>query len=384
MSNKENEEADRVTTRRKNTPSDYRSSVLEILGMSSPADHAVTTRVVAPTPPVPSFDDLEAAAATATPPMVEALPSDHPEDQRGLVQRLWTATEVGDEFGIEDWAPETPMDRVVGRYRWAWWPVLIGVLLVGVVLVVTTLRGIPAGQAADLRLDWLADITELQADVPAAESAAEIITSPAPGQTQLTNARGSLIGFSTSGAAIDAAISLPFPSPPPLASSSAFDELVPIQEDLAQAVQLTQAIDDALADAITYRELVNQSFQLPSLPIVGDELTISDLGQQIASALSFSRESAQQLPAGPEYAQHRTSVDNLVDRLADWQASYLDALRLGDIDSATVLKVEITARIDQVKSTIGDPLAAVGDSVDAQFSELTALLATTQAALAAS
>jgi hypothetical protein len=162
-----------------------------------------------------------------------------------------------------------------------------------------------------------------------------------------------------------------------------FDELKPIQDDLQRAVQLTEDIDDALADALTYRELVNQSFKLPSLPIVGDEVTIGDLGRQIASTLSFSRESARQLPISPEYDQHRATVESLVDRLESWQASYLDALRLGDIDGATSLKAEITDRIAAVRSTLDEPLAAVGISVDAQITELSDLLARSQAALEA-
>jgi hypothetical protein len=271
----------------------------------------------------------------------------------------------------------------VGRYRWAWWPVLIGIFIIGVVLVVSTLRGIPVGQAEDLRREWVGDIIELQADLPAAENAAAIITEASPGPKRLTNARASLIGFNTSGAAIDASTGRPFPNPPPLASRSVFDELKPIQDDLQHAVQLTEDIDDALADALTYRELVNQSFKLPSLPIVGDEVTIGDLGRQIASTLSFSRESARQLPISPEYDQHRATVESLVDRLESWQASYLDALRLGDIDGATSLKVEITDRIAAVRSTLGEPLAAVGISVDAQITELSDLLARSRAALEA-
>lgn len=373
-----------MSTRRKRTPSEYRSSVLEILGLSGPSEYAVTTtKVVPPTRYIPTFDDLETAPAATPRPPTTRPDGDDIEQEGGLVQRLWTAAEGDGDLGVEDWAPETPIDRVVGRYRWAWWPVLIGIFIIGVVLVVSTLRGIPVGQAEDLRREWVGDIIELQADLPAAENAAAIITEASPGPKRLTNARASLIGFNTSGAAIDASTGRPFPNPPPLASRSVFDELKPIQDDLQQAVQLTEDVDDALADALTYRELVNQSFKLPSLPIVGDEVTIGDLGRQIASTLSFSRESARQLPISPEYDQHRATVESLVDRLESWQASYLDALRLGDIDGATSLKVEITDRIAAVRSTLGEPLAAVGISVDAQITELSDLLARSRAALEA-
>ncbi len=372
-----------MSTRRKRTPSEYRSSVLEILGLSSPSEYSVTTTKGAPpTRYIPTFDDLETNPAPTPRPLTTRPDGDDIEQEGGLVQRLWTAAEDTD-LGVEDWAPETPIDRVVGRYRWAWWPVLIGIFIIGAVLVVSTLRGIPVGQAEDLRREWVGDIIELQTDLPAAENAAAIITQASPGPARLTNARASLIGFNTSGAAIDASTSLPFPNPPPLASGSVFDELKPIQDDLQRAVQLTEDIDDALADALTYRELVNQSFKLPSLPIVGDEVTIGDLGRQIASALSFSRESARQLPISPEYDQHRATVESLVDRLESWQASYLDALRLGDIDGATSLKVEITDRIAAVRSTLGEPLAAVGISVDAQITELSDLLARSRTALEA-
>lgn len=372
-----------MKTRRKNTPDEYRSSVLEILGLSSPADNAATTKVVPPARSIPTFDDLEAPVGAPSSPTGVTPVDDGPREDVGLVERLWTATEASDDLGLDDWAPETPVDRAIGRYRWAWWPVLIGILLLGVLLVVSTLRGIPAGQAADLRLEWIGDIGELEADIPAAASASEIITAASPDADQLSIARASLIGFSTSGATIDASISQSFPSPPPFASASVFEELRPIQTDLQRAVDLTQAIDDALADALTYRDLVNQSFRLPALPIVGDELTITDLGQQIASTLSFSRDSAQQLPVGPEYSQHRASVEILVNRLEDWQASYLDALRLGDIDAATNLQIEMNDRVSQVRATLRNPLAAVGVSVDTQLAELTQLLASSRTALAA-
>ena len=139
-----------MSTRRKRTPSEYRSSVLEILGLSSPSEYSVTTTKVAPpTRYIPTLDDLETNLPPTPRPLTTRSDGDDIEQEGGLVQRLWTAAEDTD-LGVEDWAPETPIDRVVGRYRWAWWPVLIGIFIIGVVLVVSTLRGIPVGQA-----EWL-------------------------------------------------------------------------------------------------------------------------------------------------------------------------------------------------------------------------------------
>lgn len=366
-------------------PDDYRSSLLDLLGLSSPYEHAITqvrTDVAIARPPAPG-------EAEAHFPHISELGAPQPADTGqgidGLVQRLWNATEAADQdLVIEDWGPESPLDRTVGRYRWAWWPLLIGVLVIGIVLVISSLRGIPAGQADDLRQDWTGAAATLQASTPAAASAAAVITNPASTLTELAEARNSLIGFTSSGSSLESIVTRPFPTPPPLASGAAFDELKPIQADLELAAARVGEVGDILTDAITYRTLLDQAFLLPSLPIVADQVTLTDLSVQIAASVSSSRAAVRQLPIGPSFDSHRNGALALVTRLETWQASYLDALRLGDIDAATELKTEITDRIAVLRATVNGPLSLASGSVDAGLSQLEALLAKAQTELTAS
>ncbi len=166
----------------------------------------------------------------------------------------------------------------------------------------------------------------------------------------------------------------PVPTPPPLASGDAFDALKPPQADLLTATEIATGIEARLSDAITYRNLLEQSFVLPALPIAADEVTRTDLGQQFAIAVSSTRERVRQLPIGPSFDTHRASAQALLTRLETWQASYLDALRLSDIDAATTLKLEITDRIALLRSSIRDPLQLVAVSVADDLDELDALL----------
>ena len=365
-----------VTTRpKKHTPDEYRSSVLDMLGLSSPFEHGITqarTDIVIGRP-APEADVDTHFPSIAELPRATTVGEDVATE--GLVQRLWQASEAVDQdLIIEDWAPETPVDRAVGRYRWAWWPVLLGVLIIGLVLVVMNLRGIPAGQANDLRQDWAGSALQVQASVPAAREAAAVITDPGAGTPALAEARNSLIGFSTSGAALDGLVSRPFPTAPPLASGNAFDELKPIQADLKAASELSADIETALADAITYRSLIDQSFLLPLLPIVADEVTLTDLGGQLATAVASSRAAVRQLPLGPSFEFHRNSALSLITRLETWQASFLDALRLSDIDAATELKTEVTTRISTLRATVGQPLSLVAAEVEVSLDELEVVL----------
>jgi len=371
-----NERKPGVTTRpKRHTPDEYRSSVLDMLGLSSPFEHGITqarSDIVIARPAVrsdvdthfPSIDELPRSTSVGEDAATE-----------GLVQRLWQASEAVDQdLMIEDWGPETPVDRAVGRYRWAWWPVLLGVLIIGLFLVVMNLRGIPVSQANDLRQDWADSALQMQASLPSARSAAEVITDPGAATVALAEARNSLIGFSTSAAALEGLVSRPFPTPPPLSSGSAFDPLKPIQADLIASSDLIGGVEDALSDAITYRSLIDQSFLLPLLPIVADDVTLTDLSGQLATAVASSRAAVRQLPLGPSFETHRNSALSLITRLDTWQASYLDALRLSDIDAATELKTEITTRIGTLRATVGQPLSLVAAEVEVSLDELEVLL----------
>ena len=366
-----------VTTRsRKRTPAEYRSSLLDMLGMSSPYEHAITQArqdIVIAKPSAPSRE------ADTLFPRIEELPrsAGTGEDAAaaGLVQRLWQATEAVDQdLIIEDWAPETPLDRTVGRYRWAWWPVLLGLLVIGIILVVTNLRGIPVSQANDLRSDWATGALEVEASISDARNAATVITDATAQTASIAEARNLLIRFDTSAAALETLVSRPFPTPPPLASGDVFDALKPIQTELIASAGIVSGVEDLLSDAITYRSLIEGSFLLPPLPIVADEITLSNLGEQIATAVSSTRAAVRQLPIGPEFDAHRSQAQALVNRLEGWQASYLNALRLSDIDAATELKTEITDRITALRNTVNQPLELVGVQITADLDRLELLL----------
>lgn len=364
----------RVSTRPKNrTPDDYRSSVLDMLGLSSPYEHAVTRArqdivITRPKPsgeveaPFPRIDQLPQAAGDG-----EAAAT------AGLVQRLWQATEAVDqELIIEDWGPEAPFDRVVGRYRWAWWPVLLGLLIIGVILVITNLRGIPVGQANDLRQDWATAAINVQDSIPGAREAAIVVTDASAETEELAEARNRLLRFDTSAANLETLVSRPFPTPPPLASGDVFDALKPVQIDLLSGADLVGEVESLLTDAITYRSLIESSFILPPLPIVADEITLSNLGEQLATAVSSSRAAVRQLPIGPAFESHRNQATALVNRMEGWQAAYLNALRLADIDAATALKTEITDRIIALRNTVSGPLGMVEAEVLADLDRLDA------------
>ncbi|MGI9649385.1 MAG: hypothetical protein ACR2OI_12795 [Acidimicrobiia bacterium] len=372
-----------MTTRKtKRGPDDYRSSLLDMLGLSSPYEHGITQarpdiRLARP----PTARDVDTRF-----PSIQELPqagSTPDEGTAGLVQRLWQASEAfDDDLIIEDWAPEAPVDRAVGRYRWAWWPVLLGALVIGMILVTMNLRGIPVKQAEDLRQDWTVLALEVESGVDGARQAALVITNPSSNPTDLAEARNSLLAFDVSADTLESQISQPFPSPPPLASGDAFDSLKPIQSDLVDGAVLVTDAQDALSDAIKYRSLLDSAFLLPALPIVADEVTLAGLGEQLANSVAASRAAVRQLPIGPSFDTHRNGALGLVNRLETWQASYLDALRLGDIDAATELKIEINTRINNLRASVGEPLGLVAIQVNADLDELEVLLGDSLAALA--
>jgi hypothetical protein len=365
-----------VTTRPKNrSAEDYRSAVLDMLGMSSPYEHAITKayhEIVIARP------ETQSSVETFFPRIEELPRSTNPGEDAataGLVQRLWQATEAVDQdLIIEEWGPEAPLDRTVGRYRWAWWPVLIGMLIIGLFLVITNLRGIPVSQADDLRQDWATATISVQDSVPGAREATVVITDASSETADLAEARNRLIGLDTSAAGLEALVSRPFPTPPPFASGDAFDALKPVQADLLAATDVVRATDDLLTDAITYRSLIEGSFLLPPLPIVADEVTLSNLGEQIATAVSSTRAAVRQLPIGPAFEAHRNQAVALVNRMEGWQASYLNALRLSDIDAATEFKTEITQRIFALRNSVGEPLTLVETEVISDLDRLEVLL----------
>jgi hypothetical protein len=356
------------------TRGDYKSTTLDLLGMASPYEYPVA---VEPEPPLllPELPDDDLGESFPT---IATLPTTAGDGRRegGLVERLWAATETEDKtYAVADWGATTQLDYVRSRVRGvAVWPILILVLMIGTALLVWNLRSIPRAQAEEIAADWRVSVVDLQAEVPNAQAAAGVITNPTSSIDQMAAARAELIGFDTSAASLEAVLTRPFPTPPPLASGDAFDPLKPIQDELFVATDLVEQIDDNLADAITYRNLLENAFRLPTLALSADGGTIEQLSVALASEIAATRSAVRQLPLNDSFDTHRQIAQSVVTRLDSWQAAYLEALRLGDIDATTELISEMSTRIEGVRFTLGEPLAAVAETIAASFAELEAIL----------
>lgn len=354
--------------------SDYRSPMLELLGFST---------VFEQQPKKPALPTRLASAARAGLPTRErrsqqAPPPPPPERSNQLVERLWEASAAA-ETPADDWFPTQTDERTVPgvptqrRIHWLLLA-LTFLLVIGAWLLYSRLREIPAEDAAELRVVYVENAEVLLDTLPAVDSTVVFLTNPAVAASDLSAGAQNLSSFGAGAADLETAVTGPLPTVPPLAPEEPIRELRLQRAPLQEAAAVATALHSEMGDVLAYRTALDESFQLPILPVEADEATIADLRLALASTVAASQDGVASLPDIQALADHRTQATVLLGRLESWQVEYLNALERGQIEATQTLVFEIQERTRQLRAAIGEPLIDVRIGLEQDLSELEALL----------
>jgi len=151
--------------------------------------------------------------------------------------------------------------------------------------------------------------------------------------------------------------------------------LGPLQDRMGAVAERLTAVGVLLADTATYRRSLDAMFLLPELPGPDEGPSVSVFSDRLSQMTAATVSSASLLPVDELFADHRSQVEDLLSWLPEWQASYLEALRNDDLDTADDLRSQATARIEQLRQDLTEPLEAAATWATTTIGQLEADIA---------
>jgi len=283
------------------------------------------------------------------------------------VGQLWQAT--GEQDPLTDWEPHELAKQVTSSRNFRW--TVIGALVILGVIAAATILWLPSivQRRADARADeYRRVIVDLRAALPDTQSALATATDPAATAEDLSGLVGPLAGLSSLADRLGDTIAEPLPEAPPLLPSGPIEELIPIQDKLGPLGSEAAAIEQRISDLVLYRTLLASVSTLPDIPTEGSASDINELRVELAAFHADGIGIVNQMNPDPTLEDHLEEVRVALDRFADWQIDYLEAIREGD-DAGPVVD-EITMVFEALGHTIVAPLAEIRSETDARILDL--------------
>lgn len=275
-----------------------------------------------------------------------------------LIDRMWTANR--DVDAIDGWTPqELDTDGSATARR-----VFIGtVLSVGLALLVASAWFL-AGRGDATVEATLADIDDASAELAEVLVATEAVISDL--STGELDDREAAAASST---AIDATARTLFNQ----ASN------LPTTEEWADVRSTTVSLSDRsiatarlLARTTSYIATTDVMFNRPAYPLTADDAEIGDIAEMTAVWVSRFIATASSLPAVNTLEPHRLEIDALAAELSDWQSTYLDALRAGDVEAAGSTVGELEDAILGLEVDLAEAVRVIAEDLAERRSTLLA------------
>ncbi len=333
---------------------------------SSPAEtlsidlHAGSLLVAPPLPnPIeqePLPDEIDESWAGA-PRLADVKIDDQDNDTGALVGRLWEATEDAGQLD-EEWIPHDYEEEAGSRWRaLAWIAGALGFVAV-IVGAVWVLTNSPGYSVEDLEVAYGEVSTDLRL-------ALDSVGSLTPAMTSIEGQSGDISEGAAALADLDAAarrtldVAALTPASGPFQAADA--DIEALRANLRTASERSTALEQRLSEALTYRMLLDRSFQLPPLPYAITPDSIPALGVEMSLAVAETLEAVSQLPDDPAFASHRSRTEDFAGRLEAWQVEYLEAVRNDDLDATSTLIEEYETTVAELRSSVANPLRTIGE-----------------------
>lgn len=287
-----------------------------------------------------------------------------PDDLSSLAPPLGAATASaaarvsGDS--MSDWLPGE-LSRTYQSGRNFRWPTVIMSLIAVIAVAVGGVwaLGQPQRAANERQATFQATVNEL-VDARAGFDEAVVLIS---GREGLNAAGPAILDFSTAAEQAASVAGDPIPRSVPLADATPLVDLEATRQALAVASGRASGLSVEAARLQVYVVGVAEVLKLPELPTSATAAAANELSVDLAAALADSLGALANLPDIGEFATHRVELELLVNRYADWQIEYLEALRIGDADRVDVLLADLASQRLQVDETFEEPLRVVASDL---------------------
>jgi len=214
---------------------------------------------------------------------------------------------------------------------------------------------LPQAQAEVRRADYREVLESVEQALPDLRVAAAAITDPAT-TDELAPHLVTLVRLDGRSADLQASAEAPLPLLMPIVPTGETELLIPIQDRMRSIADRIVTIDDLLGGIVAYRRAFAGAFLLPELPQPTEGPSVDLFADRLAEMTAATVEAALMLPDIEFLTEHRAGVNDLIAWLPEWQASYLNALRDGDMGLAGTLHTVAADRVDGLHSDLAASL----------------------------
>ena len=266
---------------------------------------------------------------------------------------------------LDDWEPDDVSPRLNRRGWGRWVAVLFGVVVVAAIVAgIVFVPRMVQTEADMLAADYRTSLTNLRHELPTSQTALAVLTDPSTSAEDVSSAVPAIGDLNTRASIVVDQATTPLPDTLPFVPRAAFEALEPTRATMLVVGAEAEDISSRLATTFTYRSTVPALFDTGDLPVEADPTTVDALSVSLAESLADTARLVADLPPDPTFAATRDLATTASARYATWQLEYLDALRQGDTERATVLLDELATTTADIDAELEAALATVRSELD--------------------
>jgi hypothetical protein len=333
--------------------------------MASPAPADEEASKAEPDPPVAATAGVVEAAAptetsatasldTGTGETATSGSTDLSPAEAAAVAAATPPTAATDD-ALSDWEPDEMSRPLRSRRSFRWAAALTVLLLVAAVAAgIILLPRVGEQEADELAADYRQALVDLRNLLPATQEALADLTDASSTPDEIAGVVPATAELSAKSHDVATLGTEPLPQTLPLVPRGPLEELEPTRDAMVIHGAEGDVIALRLGHGFAYRTTVPALLATPDLPTEADTAMINELSVALAESLADTSQLVSELPEDPAFTEVKSQADAATIRFAAWQPEYLEALRSGDVDGATVLVVEL----DETQTALADANAA--------------------------
>lgn len=271
----------------------------------------------------------------------------------GSVGQLWDPGGGGDI--LDGWTPEALSKTISGSRRFRW--TVVAALVVLGALAMVALLVIPSfveRQADTLTTDYRQALLELNAELPPTQLVLERSTDPTASLDDIGAAAAALSALGESSDRVMELARTELPGTLPLVPRDSLAALQPARDRMVEVGALGGELSRRITLVAEYMSAADGLLATPRLPSEANDRRITDLSVTLAGVQAETASILATLPDDAALASHKALARQAQERLGSWQSEYLEALRIGESETATALINELA----DLRSGLDDALAA--------------------------
>lgn len=340
--------------------------------MASPAPAGEEASKTEPDPPVAATASVVGAAAPTETSAAASLDTGTGETATSGSTDLPSAeaakATAATDDALSDWEPDEMSQPLRSRRSFRWATALTVLLLVAAVAAGIILLPRVGEQKADqVAADYREALVDLRNLLPATQEALADLTDASSTPDEIAGVVPATAELSAKSHDVETLGTEPLPQTFPLVPRDPLEELEPTRDAMVIHGAEGDVIALRLGHGFAYRTTIPALLATPDLPTEADTAVINELSVALAESLAETSQLVSELPDDPAFTEIKSQADAAAIRFAAWQPEYLEALRSGDVDDATVLVIEL----DETQTALADAntaaLAVLRTDLDEQI-----------------